>query len=140
MTISQIASVSAYGLSIIGFLLMAMTFGLRKEWEPWHGDAVEKDWDALDGRIQLVILSIMRVMAAASLALCVACAALLWMLLSGVASMRWILPLVLLTFAFPAATIAVLFKIKSAINPPLAPALVGAGLPIIGFLFSVFDM
>ena len=134
MTVSMTIAVLAYSLSCLGFIAFAAGFGLRKEWETWHGQATEKNWADLSEPLQLVILSIMRAAAAGGLALAVTTAVLVYRLIQGDAFAVWALPLILLAFALPAAFTAFNFRAQSAVGPPMAPVIVGTVLPVVGFI------
>src|SRR5262245_41566087 len=106
VSVGSTVSVVAYALSGLGFLGFAASFGLRREWEPWHGEAVGQRWSELSPALRVVILAIMRAAAAGGLALAVATSILTYRLAQGDPLARWALPAVTLTFAVPAAIIA----------------------------------
>jgi len=137
MNATTIVAVAAYALSALGFVAFAASFGLRREWEPWHGEATGQKWAEHSPAMKLVILSIMRAAGAGGLALAVATGYLSFRLAQGDASARWALPAVTLSFAIPSALVALNFQRRSTAKPPLGPAITGVLLPVIGLIASL---
>ncbi len=137
MEIATIIASGAYSLSALGFLGFAVTFGLRKEWEPWHADAAQRPWSRVEPSMQLVILAIMRAAAAGGLALALITAALVWQFVHGDPFARWALPVVTLTFAIPGAAVAFRFGAQTKAAPPLGPAVAGVVVPLIGVVATL---
>ncbi len=137
MPVSMIVSVVAYALSSLGFLAFSAGFGLRREWEPWHGRLVGCSWAELSEPLRVVLLSLMRVAAAGGAALAITTAALTYALATGDPRARWLLPAVTLAFAVPAALVAVRFGRSGDARPPLGPAVAGVALPVVGWVASL---
>ncbi len=132
-----IVAVVAYSASALGFLAFAASFGLRAEWEAWHAEAAGQPFSELGRGVQVVVLAIMRAAAAGGLALAVITTLLVVQLARDESFARVALPVVTLTFAIPAAAVAVRFRRTTAANPPLGPAVAGVVTPIIGLVASL---
>ena len=123
------------------FILIA--FGARylssKEFQPYHAGAIGRDWKSLDPALQVLLLSFIRGVGAALLAVGIGTLALLiFPFREGDTWATYALPLPLLV-----TNVAAVWGTRSIARAtgapvPESPPLIALGLTVIGFVLSIF--
>jgi len=123
--------------------IILIVFGVRylcsKEFQPYHAAAIGRDWNSLDPALQVLLLTFIRGIGAALLAVAISTIALLiFPFREGATWATYALPLPLLV-----TDIAGLWgtrKIAQATGAPVPerPILIAIGLTVFGFLLSLF--
>ena len=134
----QIVSVAAFGVAA----LLALAFGARylstREFMPYHATVVGKPWAALEPRLQLIILNMLKVAGAGLLGYGVA---LLWLLLPiqrGESWGVWAALSVSLVVVVPILYVVVrLRRIEPAAKTPVVPCVAVLALVVVGAIASL---
>lgn len=134
----QTLSLVAFGLAA----LLALGFGARyvfaREFMPYHATVLGKPWTALEPRLQLIILGMLKVAGGGLLGYGVA---LLWLLVPlqrGEAWAAWAALTVSLVVVSPILYVVVsLRRIEPAAKTPLVPCLVVLALVVAGSVASL---
>lgn len=95
MTTRMTLAFGCYAVALLGTLAFGVTYVLRREFMPYHAQAVGSPWAAVPPAFRVLILNLMKAAGAAWLALTLALAVLLAIpFRQGVAWSRWTIPAV----------------------------------------------
>jgi uncharacterized membrane protein (UPF0136 family) len=134
----QILSLAAFELAALLALAFGTRYILTREFMPYHATVVGKPWAALEPRLQLIILNMLRVAGAGLLGYGVA---LLWLLLPiqrGESWAVWAALTVSLVVVVPILYVVVrLRRIEPAAKTPVAPCVVVLVLVLVGSVASI---
>jgi hypothetical protein len=120
-----------------------IVFGARylssKEFQPYHAAAIGRDWKSLDPALQVLLLSFIRGVGAALLAVAISTVALLiFPFREGATWATYALPLPLLLTNIAAVWGTRSVARATGVPVPERPPLIALGLTVIGFVFSLF--
>lgn len=139
MSILRMAAGICYAANAFIFIVFGVRYLSSKEFQPYHAAAIGRDWNSLDPALQVLLLSFIRGVGAALLAVAISTVALLiFPFRDGAAWANFVLPLPLLVTAI-AGWWGTRSVAKATGAPvPERPPLIGIGLTIIGFVLSLF--
>jgi hypothetical protein len=120
-----------------------IVFGARylssKEFQPYHAAAIGRDWKSLDPALQVLLLSFIRGVGAALLAVAISTVTLLiFPFREGATWATYALPLPLLLTNIAAVWGTRSVARATGVPVPERPPLIALGLTVIGFVFSLF--
>ena len=139
MSILRMAAGVCYAANAIILILFGVRYLSSKEFQPYHAAAIGRDWNSLDPALQVLLLSFIRGVGAALLAVAISTfAILIFPFREGAAWATYVLPLPLLVVSIAGwwGTRSVAKATGAAV--PERPPLIGIGLTIIGFVLSLF--
>ena len=138
MTPMQMVALAALVLAALLALAFGARYVLAKAFMPYHAAVLDKTWPALEPRLQLIILGMLRVAGGGLLAYGVS---LLWLLLPlyrGEAWAAWAVLTISLAVIGPILHVVVsLRRIEPRARTPIAPTLVVLALVIVATVASL---
>ncbi|WDY56255.1 hypothetical protein [Pseudomonas sp. PSKL.D1] len=131
--------IGSYGAALLIMLAFAITYATRSQFMPYHAEALNRPWHALDAHLQLLLLALIRLLGWGWLTIACAGAVMLYQVVT------LDLPLQLLVllqgFCLLAVTpiIAVSSQVKRLTNssPPISATWLIVMLTWLGFLFGL---
>jgi formate hydrogenlyase subunit 3/multisubunit Na+/H+ antiporter MnhD subunit len=131
---------AAFTCYLLGVLIAAgfgVVYLFRSEFMPYHAVAVGQSWEALQPAVRILVLALMRAVAAG----CIAVAFLELVLLfvpfrQGAAWARWAIPAGGLVMCAGALYAMILVKLNTPAQPPLFGPVLGAVLLVTGFMLA----
>ncbi len=118
-------------------LLFGIVYLVSDKFMPYHAEAIGRSWQALDGKLQILILAMMKAMGSGYLVSAAVAAVLLiipWR--RGEKWGRWTLFLVGLAVSSYSAGLALFVQIQTAAHTPWPAPVIGCVLLLIGFLLA----
>ncbi|MBP7227578.1 MAG: hypothetical protein KA988_00580 [Longilinea sp.] len=137
MTGLLVAAAVSYALLALLCLAFGLIYLLRPKFMPYHAQAVKREWEALDGGLQTLLIALMRTAGGGLLATGLAVGFLLPALVQGQTWVRYVLPLVGLTAVLPSLYATLIVRSRTGAKTPVAAGAAGAALAVLGFVLSV---
>jgi hypothetical protein len=137
LTFSSISLIS-YAMIAAIFLIFGLVYLVRKEFLPYHRQALGLSWSELDPKLQVLILALMKVAGAGFLV--TGLTMLFLLMIPWRAGENWsiyALPAISLCACLGSVYATALVKTKTPGRPPLILSLLGLALTAIGFIFSI---
>lgn len=128
---------SCHLLAAFLLCLFGLTYLFRHEFMPYHAEAVEREWSAVEPSFQILITAFMKIVGSAWLASALAMIILLSIPFRK--GERWAygaVPAVGLTATIPSLLATLYVGNNTPASPPWLPALAGILLLVIGFILS----
>ena len=133
----MIYGIICYILSLMLVFTFSMFYIFRSSFMPYHRDAVERQWNEIDNRMQKLLLALMKALGMAWLSWVFLCVYLLIILLSGSINF-WqlaIFQILYLLSAIAPVFVAIRLRIKTGAKTPVAGGVMAAVLSVLGFIF-----
>ena len=125
-------------LAILTTLGFGLTYLLRRQFMPYHGVALKREWDAMPTAFQILVLALMRAVAAGALATALLSTVILLIpFRAGEVWAFWTLPASTLVLAGGALYAMRLVATNTPARPPYAPIMIAAALVMIGLVLSL---
>ncbi|AFZ44748.1 hypothetical protein PCC7418_2606 [Halothece sp. PCC 7418] len=132
-------SLICYTIVALIFLAFGVIYLMKKQFMPYHSQALGSSWSELDSNLQVLILALMKV--AGSGFLVTGLTMLLLLIIPWRAGESWSIyavPSVSLVTCLASVYATSLVKTQTSGKPPIVLSLVGVFLTGIGFIFSMF--
>ena len=133
----MIYGIICYILSLMLVFTFSMFYIFRSSFMPYHRDAVERQWNEIDNRMQKLLLALMKALGMAWLSWIFLCVYLLIILLSGSINF-WqlaIFQILYLLSAIAPVFVAIRLRIQTGAKTPVAGGVMAAVLSVLGFIF-----
>ncbi len=133
----MIYGIICYILSLMLVFTFSMFYIFRSSFMPYHRDAVERQWNEIDNRMQKLLLALMKALGMAWLSWVFLCVYLLIILLSGSINF-WqlaIFQILYLLSAIAPVFVAIRLRIQTGAKTPVAGGVMAAVLSVLGFIF-----
>lgn len=127
-----------YGLASLLTMGFGWVYLSRRQFMPYHQEALRASWQSLDPALQALLLGLMRTAGGGCLAAGVAIAFLLLIPFhAGDIWVLWAIPAIGLLIALPALQATLLIRRRTGARTPVTAAATGVGLLVAGALTSV---
>ena len=138
MNSTQLAAFVCYAIAALIAFIFGTTYLTRKEFMPYHADAVEMEWGEVDKRFQVLILALLRAVGGGWLAVGITFVFLLAFPFREQASWAlFALPLVGLAVCGPTLYATLYVRNNTQAAPPLPFVVVAVVLLVAGFVLSI---
>lgn len=129
----------SYLACFVFVLIFAVAYLTRTEFMPYHRIAVERPWNSIDARMQVLLLALIRVAGAAWMALVLAALLLLYPLFSSHGELWQLVMFQLFCFmtVTPPLLVALYVRRKTAAPTPIRIGVLTLALCMAGFILAI---
>ena len=133
------AAFACYLVSLVAALVTGLRYMIRREFMPYHSQALGKTWAELDDKLKTLLLALMRMGGGAAVATCLSgIAMLVFAFISRELWSYYTIPVIGLIGYVTSLSVMLVVKKKTGAKAPYIPAAVGIVLIVIGFVLSFF--
>ena len=120
MSSTQLAAFGCYAIAALIAFIFGTTYLTRKEFMPYHADAVERSWNDLDEKIRILIIALMRVAGGGWMASSLAIGILMYFfILQGDPLISLAMTFTGLAVSIPTLLATLIVKRRTKANPPV---------------------